>query len=313
MKVVIHAGVHRTGTTSLQYFLAANRQALRERGFVYPGEEPNHQNLAWAIKRGEVGAEQMLGALGDVGPEETAILSGEDFSILTDLGWLRDLAAHVPVEAVFYLRRQDHWLASWYNQHVKWPFDHRKSKMSPQDFLGIVDDFHWIDYETLLDRWARALGDARIKVRVVEPGQVDDVTQDFLARLGLSAEGLEPLRWRENPSLPVHVLEIARTLGLFELRPAQRTRLLEALRKGLSDKAPDGAMLYAAAEREALLRRFEVSNAAVARRFLGRPVLFEEPAPDPGAVVFRFPELSRERLLEEWIAPVIHALLEPRR
>ena len=39
MKLVIHAGIHRTGTTSLQRMLAKNRAALAARGVAYPGEE----------------------------------------------------------------------------------------------------------------------------------------------------------------------------------------------------------------------------------------------------------------------------------
>ncbi len=53
MTLVIHAGIHRTGTTSLQRFLAENRAALAGRGVGYPGEENNHQALAWALHRGQ--------------------------------------------------------------------------------------------------------------------------------------------------------------------------------------------------------------------------------------------------------------------
>ena len=56
----IHAGIHRTGTTSLQRFLADNRAALAGQGVGYPGEATNHQALAWALKRGESGAEAVL-------------------------------------------------------------------------------------------------------------------------------------------------------------------------------------------------------------------------------------------------------------
>ena len=110
------------------------------------------------------------------------ILSGEDFAIHEDLGWLAPVAARHEVEAVFYLRRQDHWLMSWYNQHVKWPFDRAKSRMDPQAFLATLEDFHWLDYERLLGRWSAVLGEGRVAVAVLEKGQVEDATADFLAR-----------------------------------------------------------------------------------------------------------------------------------
>ena len=45
MQLVIHAGVHRTGTTSLQRALEKARPALAARGIVYPGTETNQQAL----------------------------------------------------------------------------------------------------------------------------------------------------------------------------------------------------------------------------------------------------------------------------
>ena len=74
------------------------------------------------------------------------VLSGEDFSIHTDLRWLAAVVARHETRAIFSLRRQDHWVMSWYNQHVKWPFDPRKSRMDPVAFLDTIADFHWLDY-----------------------------------------------------------------------------------------------------------------------------------------------------------------------
>ena len=58
-----------------------------------------------------------------------------------------------------------------------------------------------------------------------------------------------------------------------------------------------------------MLARFEASNRAAAQRFLGREALFLEPPPPPDAPYWRFPELGRDALLDDWIAPVIRALL----
>ena len=193
MKLVIHAGIHRTGSTSLQRTLARNRAALAARGVAYPGEGQNHQPLAWSLHRGQSGAEAVLALAAEARAAGAglAVLSGEDFAIHRDLGWLAAVAAEVETRAVFYLRRQDHWLMSWYNQHVKWPFDPVKSRLDPQAFLAAIDDFYWIDYARLLGRWSAALGEGRVAAAVLETGQVEDVTTDFLARLGIDAAGLE--------------------------------------------------------------------------------------------------------------------------
>jgi hypothetical protein len=311
MRLVIHAGIHRTGTTSLQRFLSENREALGARGIGYPGDEVHHQKLAWALKRGEAGVEDVEALVGSAGAAERVILSGEDFAIHQELGWLAALARRHEVHAVFYLRRQDHWVMSWYNQHVKWPFSAVKSQMDPQAFLATLEDFYWLDYAALLGRWRGVLGPDRVTVGVVEPGQVEDVTRDFLDRLGIAPEGLALDGGRSNDSLPVHMLEIARHLGLYELRHGQRTRVLNALRAGLGGRAPAAATVYSPEERQAILARFAAGNRAVAEAWFGREELFLEPPPAADAPYFRFPDLDRETLMREWVAPLIRELVRP--
>jgi hypothetical protein len=310
MQLVVHAGIHRTGTTSLQRRLARNRDALRAQGVAYPGEAPNHQALAWELIRGQSGAREVLALVEGAGAPRV-VLSGEDFAIHEDLGWLEGVAARHDVSVVIYLRRQDHWLMSWYNQHVKWPFDRVKSRMDPQAFLATLEDFHWLDYERLLDRWSAVLGPEQIGVAVLEKGQVEDATADFLARLAIDHQGLELDDERVNDSLPVHMLEIARHLGLFEMKGGRRTKVLNALRAGLADRAPAGRVstVYSPEERNRVLARFADSNRAAARRFLGRETLFHEPPPGPDALYWHFPELSRDALLDDWVGPVLRALV----
>lgn len=309
MRVIIHAGIHRTGTTSLQRALSGNRDALAARGIGYPGLEVHHQKLAWSLKRGDADLRDVEALLATVPEAETVILSGEDFSIHEDLDWLADLAGQHDTRAVFYLRRQDHWVMSWYNQHVKWPFARGKSQMDPQAFLATLEDFYWLDYAALLGRWGDVLGRERVAVGVVERGQVEDVTGDFLTRLGIDPDGLEIDRTRSNDSLPVHMLEIARHLGLYDLKPGQRTRLIAALRAGLEGRAPGPGTVYSPEERNRILARFADANQAVAQAFFDREALFLEPAPAPDATYFHFPDLDRETLMRDWVAPVVQELL----
>jgi hypothetical protein len=311
MKLVIHAGIHRTGTTSLQHFLAQNRTPLAALGFAYPGTGNNHQPLAWALKNGSAGAAEVAALFDAEQAPETVVLSGEDFCIHTQLGWLEEISRSHPTRVVFYLRRQDHWLMSWYNQHIKWPFDRRKSVMTRHEFLAAIGDFHWLDYSVMLERWARVIGRENLEVAVVETGQVEDVVGDFIARLGIPRESLGAEEKRVNDSLPVHLLEIARNLNMFELPPKSRIHLIRALRLGLAQKAQPAKTLYSPAERLGILQRFEHANREVANRFFGRDELFLEPLPAADEPYYEFPEVSRETLLREWIAPILKHCLPP--
>ena len=73
-------------------------------------------------------------------------------------------------------------------------------------------------------------------------------------------------------------------------------KVLNALRAGLAERAPAlPSTVYSPEERNRVLARFEGSNRAAARRFLGREALFLEPPPAPDAPYWRFPELASRR------------------
>lgn len=250
MRLIIHAGVHRTGSTALQRSLAGNRTALALQGFAYPFNKPNHQEIAWALHRRRMRGDDLVARLEPLSRSKahTIILSAEDFSVHRNLDWIRAVSENYEVGCVLYLRRQDEWLMSWYNQHVKWPFDKWKSKLSPQEFLATIDEFHWIDYESLLDRWSGALGEDHVSIAVVDKTQVVDVVQHFCDRVGIDAATMRLDRGRSNDSLPVHILEIARHLGLFDLKPRERVILNDALRRALGTKASGLTTVYSPAE-----------------------------------------------------------------
>lgn len=302
--------MHRTGTTNLQIFLEGNRRALARGGVLYPGDERNHQKLAWAIHRGDAGGRDALRLIEGEARRRThaAVLSAEDFFIHRDLDWVRHVAERHETSVRVYLRRQDDWLNSWYNQHVKWPFNRRKSRMSPAEFLDAIEDFWWLDYAAVLDRWAEALGEARVSLAVVERGGLADVTEDFRAHAGLTQRGLVRAEERSNDSLPVHALEIARHMGLFELKGGDRYRVNEALRRGLAGLGGEARTVFSVAQRNAVLDRFDPGNVDVARRFLGRETLFAQARPAPDEPHFQFPDLDREALLRDWIGPVMREL-----
>lgn len=308
MKILIHAGIHRTGTSSLQRFLQQNREILARHKIAYPGTEIHHQKTAWALKRNPSDYKVINQLLENHGDSKLCILSGEDFCIHTDLSWLAELASKHDVHALFYLRRQDHWVMSWYNQHIKWPFDRSKSRMSKDEFLASIDDFYWLDFHVMLTRWCDVIGKDKLSVAVIEPGQVEDVTSDFVQRAGLPSAELMPIERRDNDSLPVHVLEVARQLGLFELPPKTRSRITLALCKSLADKASPARTIFSPTERSTMLEKFDSSNQLVATKFIGRKELFHEPIPALNDPYYTPPKLTTEILMRDWVQPIIHAL-----
>ena len=48
-RVLLHVGVHKTGSTALQAALAAARPELEQLGVIYPGSADAHHSAAWAV------------------------------------------------------------------------------------------------------------------------------------------------------------------------------------------------------------------------------------------------------------------------
>lgn len=283
-RLTLHIGIHRTGTTGLQRGLAANRDRLRAQGKCYPFTGTNHQDIAWALHRGELTGKGLVRRLEPVAGESHIILSGEDFCIHRDLGWIAPLREAHDVEAVVYLRRQDHWVMSWYNQHIKWPFSRRHSAMTPAEFLGCLDEFYWLDFERMLGLWEAALGREKVHVRIIEKGQVTDAIGDFLALAGIDGSKLRLDAALQNDSLPTEMLEYVRAAGMYDIKNPERVAIIEFLQAAAKSAGCNAKTLYTAAERQSVLDRFAASNAAVARHWFGREALFLEGPPDNGGL-----------------------------
>lgn len=115
MRFVIHAGVHKTGTSTLQNFLADNADALLERGVYYPVGffaqfTRQHSALAFAIRRGDV--DLVRGFFEHCREQEahTTVVSGEQISVLSgpSLRRLRseiiDIDASAEIDVILYYR-----------------------------------------------------------------------------------------------------------------------------------------------------------------------------------------------------------------
>src|SRR4051794_26074710 len=53
--ILVHIGMHKTGTTAMQTLFAANRDRLRELGVLYPGQRPDHHLVARSFTQRAIG------------------------------------------------------------------------------------------------------------------------------------------------------------------------------------------------------------------------------------------------------------------
>jgi hypothetical protein len=233
----LHIGSEKTGTTSVQRFLRANRDLLAERGVLFPrapGEE-NQMGMAVAAQN-EFGplrknvfqlhnwdeVEQFRSRLrndlenelraGDFGQ---AIISGEHCSSrLTteeEVSWLRDFLKEFfdDIRVVVYLRRQDEFLLSTYSTDIKGGAVHRLR--IPEGEILHRRYNHW----NLLSRWSLVFGQRNIICRKYQKVSLKggDIIEDFRHTVGLS--DLWPYTYpkRLNESLDATSLEFLRLMN----------------------------------------------------------------------------------------------------
>jgi len=284
-KLVIHFGIHRTGTTFLQNNLKRNRSRLIEHGILYPdlGFGCNHSRVAWGLIRNKVGDYEINSKWliekinAEIDPKTTLIiLSHEDFCLIESNEWLVELKKEYEVEVVIYLRRQDVWLESWYNQHVKWPWNKKFSSSTPKFFLEHYKDFFWIDYFNLLENLLATIERENLYVNVVDRLGAVDTTIDFFEHIGVGAIIDIESDSNANSSLSAAKIDILRRVDLMSLRKngKAKQKILKCLRELNIDEDDGNRYFFSDEEVKSISDVFSDSNRKVAQKYFNRDTLF---------------------------------------
>ena len=279
----LHIGLHKTGTTSIQWALNAHRERLAARGFLYPATgraeaaPDGHHNIAWELSN-DRRFDRAQGTVRDLFAEaETSdgdlVLSSEDFSSSVYCrerfaAFVEDLRTR-DFDPVFivYLRNQVEQAQTLYLTLIVWKL--------AVPFAGFVDEIlergearycEWtfpFDYVAFLERLASFDGTKTI-VRSYDALAGHGLVDDFLAILNLDARALvigeEPRLNRRH--------DLSRTFGVFYRNVLGKQRSLPgaaALSARVPENFEDAAI--GGALRRRLEERFAASNAEVSRRY----------------------------------------------
>jgi hypothetical protein len=176
-RLVVHIGMHKTGSTAIQEALLAARDELAQAGFFYPPtdreldvdpRQAKHGHLCNAAWRGS--AETMAQARATLAQQiqasgaHTTIVSEEGFSGPSPrgAGFFMPFTEAFDVEAVCYLRRQDLFLESMFNQIVKRGVDAVETDIV--SFAAAQSTRRRLNYLAMLAHWRQA----GIKLTVAE-------------------------------------------------------------------------------------------------------------------------------------------------
>lgn len=299
---ILLIGTEKTGTTTLQHFLASNREALARRGFVYPGfcGALNHTGLAaYAMDpsradpiREPFGAHRAAdvepmrdrlraAAAAELGSGGTAIFCSEHchsrLKTAEEVERLRDFLGGFfdDVRIGVYLRRQDQVALSLYSTRLK--SGDTEKRILPRT----NGDDHVFNYDRSLALWEACFGRDAMTVRLFDRELLvgGSVIDDFLATWGIGpVEGFVRVA-DQNESITPVAQEFLRAInpGLKPIRGLPVEEVRGPLAARLAQLFPGRGARPARAEVEAFYELFRASNERVRERFFPeRAQLFAE-------------------------------------
>ncbi|KHD08078.1 hypothetical protein PN36_16175 [Candidatus Thiomargarita nelsonii] len=331
--IYIHIGTHKTGSSTLQLFFDQNRERLKQLGFFYPTEGTYYKPLG--MKSSKSGGQRFLVfALKGVYPHWI----NEKYQITKKEDCIREIREHIipyqdsanilisaeyfftqvkPEEMltifermnfnfkiIIYLRRQDKFLESLYNQNTK----NARYYDSFELFVNqqIQNKQSYCYFYNKLFKFAQVFGRKNIIVRPFEIEQFyhQNLNEDFLNILGLSLDETFSLPTsHQNESLPTELIQLMVLLQQqFKADIKQRAVLNQLLRRQdfPLEINRQKYSLFSPKWRRETLQHFEEDNARIAREFLNREDgrLFYEPLPDREAPWEQYPGLSQETVAD---------------
>jgi hypothetical protein len=308
--LILHIGLSKTGSSSIQRVLAEQRPAMRAQG-VYLPKSPGWANHAllpaamvndlrilWGYHPGtwegmtpdariarfrdEFAAE--MSSLPD--DAKRVIITAEQIGgVLRMQDEVDRLAATLrayfdPIQVVVYLRRQDQHAISAYSEWLRGG-TLREPGLPP----GGPDQHPEYHYGALLDRWAAAFGDAAMVPRIFARDVLTDgdVVADFLKIADMELPALEENANRQsNPSLNLLGQSLLLAAGRHMAKKAPETLWRDTpgwrrLAEAMTEAMPGRGWRPTRDEARAFMQRFAQTNERARQRFFrGSRSLFSE-------------------------------------
>ncbi len=255
--LTLHIGTEKTGTTSIQDFLALNRPQLKQQGILYPESlgKKNHiklaayashktwQSLPKSLAYGENNPEafnkrltQKLQEELALHPEEYAIISNEHLhSRLHGIGQIKRVKALLEeffhsITILVYFRRQDLMSFSRYSTALKAGF----ADATP--FTSSRHQYYY-DFFRIYHNWSNVFGQRQVKVRLFakEHWKNGDLLEDFCLSSGIGQFEALSIPERRNQALSLEAEWLLKTLnkqtqaGLVTLNRPTRKKLVKEI------------------------------------------------------------------------------------
>lgn len=297
----LHIGMPKTATTAIQMFCQANREVLQRKGYIYPKSvyrymkaDPRRNGHFIVGKEDEIINVKPDGSMDPWNDSMAMVMSAfeecenvilSDESIWHAIafgkydGWkrIKDEADRrgFDIKIIVYLRRQDKFTVSWWNQRLKEGYlntvsTKKWSEFNPRKYLEL-------DYYKNLEKMSAVYGRENIRVRIFDRGHFKgnqkSIYSDFLDAVGLTLDDEYVIsRPEANLALEGNYHEIRRLLnGLPEMDEEAIRFVRQTMEKAVSLTDPDFRYsMFSPEEQRAFIEKYRESNRLVARDYLNK-------------------------------------------
>lgn len=301
--LLLHIGTPKTATTTIQKFCYSNSSLLKEKGicypafpFTYPPKAKSRNGLfLGTIYRGPDGLqdtdveierlEQGLNILHDAFKTcDKVLLSDEGlFTNLykNDCAVLKTLYEHsiknnYKIHILVYLRRQDKFIESFWNQRVK------AFTRLTTDFESYARNYFTLDYCAVLQAYENILGkDALTVHRFSDLTSGKGVLYNFLSELGIElTDDFKIAEESSNTGLNGNATSIKFAANKMQnITPAENYFIRDSLLElSVSSKDLYKCSEFSVEERAAFMNRYEEGNRYIADHYMndGMPLFSED-------------------------------------
>jgi len=282
MKLIVHIGIGKTGTSSLQHFLWINKDVLKKYGILYPNvgvQDGAHHLMAKTFLENINNKNKLFVDLVNEikrNHYNTILISSEGFSYLSSKHIRLFWETFSPIVEEFcvitYIRRQDVWYESMYKQYIK---DSNIRYRNAFYFFNSSLD-HISNFYKLIKRWIDYHKPVKYIVKIYEPRKFykENVIHDFLNILNLNISfydfKLHPDRVQINPSLTHISALILRLLNdKYDFNIDIHNKLVEFLFDIDKKHRHPLKTFFTLDERLQFLEKYRESNEKLFREFFG--------------------------------------------
>lgn len=295
----LHIGTQKTGTTSIQSFCGDNAAVFEKKGYCYPifpykypcvVKERNGHFLVGAVKdeKGQIFEGEDKKIFEDGMKRVADLFLQYDNVVLSDEHIWRntferrkslweELKKHgeengYRVQIIVYLRRQDQYAISLWNQTVKTSVTKAGAKRF-DEYIENVPKVYQLDYYKKLESIAKVLGKDAITVRRYERDHFygGSIYADFLHAINLElTDDFKIVRGDRNFGLQGNTHEIKRVLNsLPEMLDADVNHFFRQTLLSISQTSAKEyqTSMLSAEETEEFMQKYEEGNQAIVREY----------------------------------------------